>query len=144
MAVADTVVVQVFVGESDSEVQSVAALREVFKGALQAEAVAARGFAAVVLAVEDVALPLAVLGADREIARAEGCARREKSRRFDAAEGGDVIERGFQGLAFDGCAFFECMGEPLDFRVADGGAVFDLDLAVASGEDADGERAVRI
>ena len=36
------------------------------------------------------------------------------------------------------------MGEPLDLRVADGGAVFDLDLAVASGEDADGERAVRI
>ena len=36
------------------------------------------------------------------------------------------------------------MGEPLDLRVADGGVVFDLDLAVASGEDADGERAVRI
>ena len=135
---------QVFVGACDTEAQAVAALCEVFKASLQTVAVAAGGFAAVVFAVEDIALPLAVLDTDREIARTEGCTRREQPCRFDAAESSDIVEGGFERFPFDGCAFSQGMRHAFELSIADGGTVFDVDLAVASGENADCQRAVAV
>ena len=111
---------------------------------MHAVAVASRGLAPVVLAVEDEALPLSIFDADGEVARAEVRARREESCRLHAAEGGDVIECLFEAPSLDGCARVERVRKAADLPIIHGGTVLDVDIAIASRENADLKRAVRI